>query len=134
MPIEVSTFGHRASQGTVLSQDMSPVGTVWDTQQDVDITDPGGRGCSSPSGHGVLRTVHFRVSLVSVQVVRSPPGAWSTLRVRSSEPFRKPHSFLFLEQGPHGDHSLISHCAEGGELGGREGRGKGAAPSPLWSV
>ena len=64
-----------------------------------------------PSGQGVLRTVHLRVSLVSEQVVWSPPGAWSTLRVRSSDPFRKPHSFLFLEQGPHGDHSLISHCA-----------------------
>lgn len=69
----------------------------------------GGRGCSSPSGQGVLRTVHLRISLVSEQTAWSPPGAWRTRRIRSSEPLRKPQSFFFLEHGPHGDHSVISH-------------------------
>lgn len=80
----------------------------------------GGSSGSSPSGHGVLRTVHLRVSLVSEQVVWSPAGANSTLRVRSSEPRRKPQSFFFLEHGPHGDHSLISHCAGGKRRDGKE--------------
>lgn len=84
---------------------------------------------SSPSGQGVLRTVHLRVSLVSEQIVWSPPGAWSTLRVRSSEPLRKPQSLFFLEHGPHGDHSLISHCA--GRKGGKRERKKGKWRSPL---
>lgn len=91
----------------------------------------GGKGCSSPSGQGTLRTVHLRISLVSEQMAWSPPGAWSTLRVRSSEPLRKPQSLFFLEHGPHRDHSLISHCAgrKGGKMEKRERRG-GHIPSP----
>lgn len=102
----------------------------------VAVPDPqpqGGRGCSSPSGQGILRTVHLRVSLVLEQMVWSPPGAWSTLRVRSSEPFRKPHSFFFLEHGPHRDHSLISHCAgrKGGKMERRKRRrGHVSSPGP----
>lgn len=94
-----------------------------------DSQPPGGRGRSSPSGQGVLRTVHLRVSLVSEQTAWSPPGAWSTLRVRSSEPLRKPQSLFFLEHGPHRDHSLISHCA--GTKGEKRERKKGRRGSPL---
>lgn len=90
----------------------------------------GGKGCSSPSGQGTLRTVHLRISFVSEQMAWSPPGAWSTLRVRSSEPLRKPQSFFFLEHGPHRDHSLISHCAgrKGGKMEKRERRGVTSPP------
>lgn len=90
----------------------------------------GGRGRSSPSGQGVLRTVHLRTSLVLEQMARSPPGAWSTLRVRSSEPLRKPQSLFFLEHSPHGDHSLISHCAGRHGGGERKRRGEGSLSSP----
>lgn len=99
----------------------------------------GGGGCSSPSGQGVLRTVHLRISLVSEQTAWSPPGAWSTLRVRSSEPLRKPQSFFLLAHGPHGDHSLISHCAgrkgeerEKGEEGHRMPQGSFSHRLSTW--
>lgn len=97
------------------------------------VPDPrpqGGRGCSSPSGQGVLRTVHLLISLVSEQMAWSPPGAWSTLRVRSSEPLRKPQRLFFLEQGPHGDHSLISQCA--GRKRGKERKEEKGSHLFLW--
>lgn len=126
----------RASQGTVLSQDMSPVCTVWDARRDVDITDrrrqeaeaaahpqdmvscalytSGSlwcqcRWCGLPQEHGAP----------CASALPIPSGNRTASSSWSRAPTKTTHSF----------HIVLT----GGEVGGREGRGKGIAPSLLWS-
>lgn len=84
--------------------------------------EPNGVAFHSLSRHWCLCTVHLRYSVVAAHAGASPEITCRIVRERSSLPFRKPHCFLLLEQGPQGPHSLISHWA--GERKQRKNKGR----------